>query len=88
MPTPPAQGKAAELRRQLVTLTGDQHARVKPWGTHLLIQTHSAGADGDGDGDGDNVDGWNANGSCPTRPTRPAGATTPRTRPATAHGER
>lgn len=47
MPAPHAQAKAAELQRQLATLTGHQHARVKPYGKHLLIQIHSAGADGD-----------------------------------------
>ena len=49
MPTPHAQGKAAELQRQLTTLTGHQHARVKPYGKHLLIQIHSNGFDGDDD---------------------------------------
>ena len=49
MPTPHAQATAAELQRQLVTLTGHQHARVKPYGKHLLIQIHSKGADGDND---------------------------------------
>jgi hypothetical protein len=43
MPTPQAQGKAAELQRQLATLTGHQRARVKPYGKHLLIQMHSDG---------------------------------------------
>jgi hypothetical protein len=47
MPAPHAQAKATELQRQLATLTGHQHARVKPYGKHLLIQIHSAGADGD-----------------------------------------
>src|ERR1019366_5178752 len=41
MPTPQTQGKAAELERQLATLTGHQSARVKPYGKHLLIQMHS-----------------------------------------------
>lgn len=45
MPTPQAQGKAAELQRQLATLTGHQRARVKPYGKHLLIQMHSDGGD-------------------------------------------
>ena len=49
MPTPHAQGKAAELQRQLTTLTGHQHARVKPYGKHLLIQIHRIGSDGDDD---------------------------------------
>lgn len=49
MPAPHAQAKAAELQRQLATLTGHHHARVKPYGKHLLIQIHSAGADGDHD---------------------------------------
>lgn len=43
MPTPHAQAQAAELQRQLSTLTGHQHARVKPYGKHLLIQIRSAG---------------------------------------------
>jgi hypothetical protein len=47
MPTPHALAKAAELRRQFVALTGHQHARVKPYGKHLLIQIHSNGADDD-----------------------------------------
>ena len=41
MPTPQTQGKAAELERQLATLTGHQSARVKPYGKHLLIQMRS-----------------------------------------------
>jgi len=45
MPTPQAQGKAAELQRQLATLTGHQGARVKPYGKHLLIQMRSDGND-------------------------------------------
>jgi hypothetical protein len=49
MPKPQAQGKAAELQRQLATLTGHQRAHVKPYGKHLLIQIHS-------DGDDDSVD--------------------------------
>ena len=44
MPTPHAQGKAAELQRQLATLTGHQRARVKPYGKHLLIQMRSDGS--------------------------------------------
>ena len=44
MPTPHALAKATELQRQLVTLTGHQHARVKPYGKHLLIQILSDGA--------------------------------------------
>jgi hypothetical protein len=46
MPALHAQGKAAELQRQLATLTGHEHARVKPYGKHLLIQLHRAGVDG------------------------------------------
>ena len=50
MPTPHAQEKAAELQRHLAALTGHPHARVKPYGKHLLIQIHSAGsADAEGD---------------------------------------
>ena len=49
MPTPHAQGMAAELERHLSTLTGHQHARVKPYGKHLLIQIHRIGSDGDDD---------------------------------------
>jgi hypothetical protein len=45
MPTPQAQGKAAELQRQLATLTGHQRAHVKPYGKHLLIQIRSDGDD-------------------------------------------
>ncbi len=48
MPTPQAQGKAAELQRHLATLTGHQRAQVKPYGKHLLIQIHN-------DGDNDSV---------------------------------
>ena len=40
MPTFDAQRKAAELQRQLATLTGHALARVKPYGKHLLIQMH------------------------------------------------
>jgi len=40
MPTFDAQRKAAELQRQLATLTGHDLARVKPYGKHLLIQMH------------------------------------------------
>lgn len=47
MPTPHAQGKAAELQRQLATLTGHLHARVKPYGKHLLIQIHRRGPEAD-----------------------------------------
>ena len=32
--------KAAELQRQLATLTGHGLAHVKPYGKHLLIQMH------------------------------------------------
>lgn len=38
MPKFDAQIKAAELQRQLATLTGHGLAHVKPYGTHLLIQ--------------------------------------------------
>lgn len=41
MPTLDAQAKAAELQRQIATLTGHALARVKPYGKHLLIQMHS-----------------------------------------------
>ena len=40
MPTLDAQAKAAELQRQIATLTGHKLARVKPYGKHLLIQMH------------------------------------------------
>jgi len=40
MPTFEVQRKAAELERQLATLTGHRRARVKPYGKHLLIQMH------------------------------------------------
>ena len=40
MPTLDAQRKAAELQRQLATLTGHELARVKPYGKHLQIQMH------------------------------------------------
>jgi hypothetical protein len=49
MPTPQAQRKAAELQRQLATLTGHQRARVKPYGKHLLIQMHSDGSEDNDD---------------------------------------
>ena len=49
MPTPRAKGKAAELQRQLATLTGHQRARVKPYGKHLLIQMHSDGSEDNDD---------------------------------------
>ncbi len=38
MPTPLAQARAAELQRHLAQLTGHDHARVRPYGKHLLIQ--------------------------------------------------
>jgi hypothetical protein len=38
MPTPDTQRKAAELQRQLATLTGHDQATVRPYGKHLLIQ--------------------------------------------------
>lgn len=41
MPTFEVQRKAAELERQLATLTGHQRAHVKPYGKHLLIQMRS-----------------------------------------------
>lgn len=40
MPTFDAQRKAAELQRQLAALTGHDQAKVRPYGTHLLIQMH------------------------------------------------
>ncbi len=40
MPTINAQAKAAELQRQIATLTGHKLAQVKPYGKHLLIQMH------------------------------------------------
>lgn len=40
MPTFDTQLKAAELQRQLATLTGHDLARVKPHGKHLLIKMH------------------------------------------------
>lgn len=40
MPTFEAQGKAAELQRQLARLTGHEQLKVKPYGKHLLIQMH------------------------------------------------
>ena len=40
MPTAFAQASAAELQRQLAQLTGHSHARVRPYGKHLLIQMH------------------------------------------------
>lgn len=48
MPTFEAQRKAAELQRQLATLTGHHLAHVRPYGKHLLIQMHSKGS-GDND---------------------------------------
>jgi hypothetical protein len=38
MPTPFAQAHAAELQRHLAELTGHEHAHVRPYGKHLLIQ--------------------------------------------------
>ena len=38
MPTPLAQASAAELQGHLARLTGHDHARVRPYGKHLLIQ--------------------------------------------------
>ena len=40
MPTFQAKAKAAELQRQIATLTGHDRAQVKPYGKHLLIQMH------------------------------------------------
>jgi hypothetical protein len=40
MPTFQAKAKAAELQRQIATLTGHDLAQVKPYGKHLLIQIH------------------------------------------------
>jgi hypothetical protein len=41
MPTLDAHARAAELQRQIATLTGHELAHVKPYGKHLLIQMHS-----------------------------------------------
>ena len=49
MPTFEVQRRAAELERQLATLTGHQRARVKPYGKHLLIQMHRDGGDDNDD---------------------------------------
>lgn len=38
MPTFDARRKAAELQRQLATLTGHDQVQVRPYGKHLLIQ--------------------------------------------------
>lgn len=56
MPTFEVQRKAAELERQLATLTGHQRARVKPYGKHLLIQMHSDGGVHAGDNTADTAD--------------------------------
>jgi hypothetical protein len=40
MPRIDVQARAAELQRQIATLTGHELARVKPYGKHLLIQMH------------------------------------------------
>jgi hypothetical protein len=40
MPTFDAQRHAAELQRQLATLTGHDLAKVRPYGKHLLIRMH------------------------------------------------
>ena len=45
MPTIDAQARAAELQRQIATLTGHKLAQVKPYGKHLLIQMHREGGD-------------------------------------------
>ena len=42
MPDILAQARAAELQRHLAQLTGHDHARVRPYGRHLLIQMHRA----------------------------------------------
>lgn len=44
MPTIQAKAKAAELQRQIATLTGHDLAQVKPYGKHLLIQMHRDGS--------------------------------------------
>ena len=44
MPTIQAKAKAAELQRQIATLTGHDLAQVKPYGKHLLIQMHRGGS--------------------------------------------
>jgi hypothetical protein len=49
MPTFETQRKAAELQRQLATLTGHQRAHVRPYGKHLLIQMHSSNGSDDND---------------------------------------
>lgn len=41
MPTFDIQRRAAELQRQLATLTGHDQAIVRPYGKHLLIQMRS-----------------------------------------------
>ena len=40
MPNVFAQAHAAELQRHLAVLTGHEHAHVRPYGKHLLIQLH------------------------------------------------
>ena len=40
MPMFDAQRRAAELQRQLASLTGHDLAKVRPHGKHLLIQMH------------------------------------------------
>jgi hypothetical protein len=40
MPDILAQARAADLQRHLAQLTGHDHARVRPYGKHLLIQMH------------------------------------------------
>ena len=40
MPRIDVQARAAELQRQIATLTGHELVRVKPYGKHLLIQMH------------------------------------------------
>jgi hypothetical protein len=40
MPTASTQASAAELQRHLAEITGHGHARVRPYGKHLLIQMH------------------------------------------------
>ena len=40
MPALHAHASSAELQRHLAELTGHDHARVRPYGKHLLIQMH------------------------------------------------
>lgn len=43
MPAPLAQARAAELQRHLAQLTGHDHAQVRLYGKHLLIQMEREG---------------------------------------------